>query len=620
VARVPLTQVVARASVLALALSAFGAATASAQVCSKTWSSSDGSWASAADWIPAGVPGPNDDVCLTGPGAYTVTVPAIAGGAQARSLTVGDAAGGAKVLEIDGQSVPNGGVTQRDTPLTVANGGTIAANGRIVLNATDGGTTRTPGEIAGGSATLAGGTFTNEGTILAQSSSPRMQKDYLRAPIVNAAGGTVEVTSGLLWYDSGATFQNNGAVRAVGTGNLVFTTDPALSATPTRMVNAGSVLTNGRVQMELAGWTQAGGSVTGGTGEGVHISNGALDYQSGTGDFILSQQLGGSATGYLSGTIPAGQTVRIEGGSSGPAESPPWTEVLTGAAVVNRGTLWLVAANDTPDRAGGAAIVSGAQLLNYGTINAAVERYADGYDHADYLRMDVTNEPGGVISIGAPVAQDSGTSFINHRTVTLYADYVLSRRSGAPAPSTFTNAPDGTIAFSVSSARPPTFEIQRGATFVAGGTVLPALAKRVATAQGLEFALFPIVGGTFAGRFASVGGGFSADYRHAGYVGVVYGTTVGSVSPGRGSLSVRLSCPADGPTCPRATIRATVRGVLVATRSGAVGAGRTKTFALRLNRVGRRLLAHSPGPLAVRVVVTSHGRTLATRSARVLRL
>ena len=86
------------------------------------------------------------------------------------------------------------------------------------------------------------------------------------------------------------------------------------------------------------------------------------------------------------------------------------------------------------------------------------------------------------------------------------------------------------------------------------------------------------------------------------------------------ALSAFGAATASAQVCSKTWFSATVGGVFVATRSGAVGAGRTKTFALRLNRVGRRPLAHSPGTLAVRVVVTSHGRTLATRSARVLRV
>jgi hypothetical protein len=639
VARVPLTQVVARASLLALALAALGAGSASAQACTKTWASSDGSWTSAADWSPAGVPGPNDDVCLTGAGSYTLRVPAIAGGAQARSLTVGDAAGGAKVLEIDGESVPNGGVTQQDTRLTVADGGTISPNGSIVLNATDDGTTRTPGEIPGGSATLAGDTFTNEGTILARSSSPRMQKDYLRAGIVNTAGGTVDVTSGLLWYDSGATFQNNGTVRAVGTGNLVFTTDPNLSATPTRMVNAGSVLTSGGVEVERAGWTQAGGSVT---GDNVYISNGALDYQSGTGSFVLSEPLGGTATSTLSGTIPQGSGVIIRGGTFGTAESRPWTVQLTGAEVVNRGVLMLDAFADTATGQGGPATVQGAPLRNYGTIRVLAENSPGFSAYPDYVRTNVTNEPGGEIDVSGSVVQDSGSSLVNHGTFTILdGRYALSAGPLSTATSTFTNAPDGAIGFNISSLAPPTFEIGPGGAFFAGGALLPATVGIFKVAQGGELRLFPITGGAVGGRFARVEYGFGADYSHGDFIGVLYGTVVRRVSPGRGSLSVTLSCPAGRTACPKAIVSATakervrvasgtgshrrtrirVRTVLVGTTSGAIAAGSTRTLVLTLNRAGRRLLAHAPGTLGVRVVVASSGGTkIATRGVRVLRL
>jgi molybdopterin biosynthesis enzyme MoaB len=59
--------------------------------------------------------------------------------------------------------------------------------------------------------------------------------------------------------------------------------------------------------------------------------------------------------------------------------------------------------------------------------------------------------------------------------------------------------------------------------------------------------------------------------------------------------------------------------VLVGTTRGAIGAGRSRTLVLKLNRAGRRLLAHAPDTLAVRVVVTSGGTKIATRDVQVLR-
>lgn len=625
----------ARTAAAALALAGVGVLSARAEACTKTWDAASGSWTSATSWTPAGVPGPSDDVCLSAAGSYTVTVPAIAGGVQVRSLTVGGGTG-SQTLEIVGQSVPDAGVTQHGSSLNAANGGTIASNGEIVLDATDGGTTATPGETAGGSATLAGGAFTNNGVILALSESAMQLRDHLRVPLTNAAGGTVQVAGGFLDYDNGTTFQNDGTLRVDGASYFLVRTDPLLSATPSQLTNAGSVVASGGVNVEGATWTQAGGSVT---GDIVRIANGALDYRSGTGSFILSEQFG-PTPGRLSGTIPAGQTVTVSGGSFGWPDLSGWIVQLAGDQVVNRGTLVFESGDDDQAVKGGPAVVQGSPLLNYGTISARGGRYGDSTTYPVYLRSNVTNMAGGSINVQGVVMQDSGNAVVNDGTVQLDGRYVLSTSSVATGSSTFANPPDGTISLSIFASSPGRFEVGDGSTLNAGGTLLPTLAVGYRAAQGQVFAALPITGGRIAGRFATVGGGFSADYSHTAFIGVRYGARVGPVQGGRGMLTVPLACPAGGATCPKLVVRLTaverakvrvgkgthrrthlrVRTVAIASGGVTLAAGRERTLTLRLNALGRRLLARSAGRLAATVVVLAGGRTLATTRVRVRRL
>jgi hypothetical protein len=314
---------------------------------------------------------------------------------------------------------------------------------------------------------------------------------------------------------------------------------------------------------------------------------------------------------------------------------------LTGAEVVNRGVLTLDAIADTPSGQGGPAIVEGAWLRNYGTIRLLAEGNHESTGYSDFLQTNVTNVPGGEIEVSGRAVQGSGSALVNHGTFTILdGAYKLSSAPFSTETSTFTNAPGGAIGFSISSLSPPIFEIGPGGVLFAGGALQPATVGTFKVAQGGELRLFLLTGGAVGGRFESVGFGFGADYSHSDFIGVVYGTVVRKVSPGRGSLSVTLSCPAGGEMCPKAIVGATakervrvttgkgterrtrirVRTVLVGRTSGAMAAGSTRTLVLQLNRAGRRLLAQAPGTLVARVVVTSGGTKIATRGVRVFRL
>jgi hypothetical protein len=182
-------------------------------------------------------------------------------------------------------------------------------------------------------------------------------------------------------------------------------------------------------------------------------------------------------------------------------------------------------------------------------------------------------------------------------------------------------------------------------------------------AANQEFQPFLLTGGTFTGTFASAGNGFSADYTHElaspAYVAAVYGTApaptptgpapavthptahVASIAGGKGSLTVKLSCPSGGGACAALGIKAVVfehlrgkRLISVTARAGkkqahvstkavtlgsaslSLAAGASKTSTLKLNATGRALLARFH-KLVATVTVQSAGKLLRSASVSI---
>src|SRR5580692_1259761 len=79
---------------------------ASGAGCTKTWNGGSGSWETASDWTPTGVPGSGDDVCINAVGTYTVT---LSGNNSIAALDVGGGAGGTQTLLIQPNSSLNVG-------------------------------------------------------------------------------------------------------------------------------------------------------------------------------------------------------------------------------------------------------------------------------------------------------------------------------------------------------------------------------------------------------------------------------------------------------------------------------------------------------------------------------
>ncbi len=157
-----------RTLVVSLVVVAFlGASAANAAAACDSWTNAaGGSWATASNWSTGVVPSTSDDVCITLPGTYTVTLApySSAGGDIVASLTIGGGAGTQTLDELGAASVTGSNETNNETRLGVTNAVTIASSGALILDATAGGTP-TPGEPAGGTAELSAGSLVNGGAI-----------------------------------------------------------------------------------------------------------------------------------------------------------------------------------------------------------------------------------------------------------------------------------------------------------------------------------------------------------------------------------------------------------------------------------------------------------------------
>src|ERR1700722_11922617 len=97
--------------------------------CSIAWTGlgGDGNWNTAANWSPMAVPGSGDDVCITTPGTYTVTLSGSV--ATVKSLTLGGSSG-TQTLAVDATDFCGGATNAK---LALSGGGSVSSNGTIEL-------------------------------------------------------------------------------------------------------------------------------------------------------------------------------------------------------------------------------------------------------------------------------------------------------------------------------------------------------------------------------------------------------------------------------------------------------------------------------------------------------
>ena len=634
-----------------IVLGAFAASATAAQACTIYWTNATGgSWDTATNWSTGTIPATTDDVCITLPGTYTVTLGAtggLNGGANVHSLTLG-AAGGTQTLDIAGQDYNYEGETYNSTTLSLAAASTINAGGELILDATGGGDPVSGGNQAGGIAVLDSAALANAGQIVAQSDDATWQ-EYYEGTLTNQSSGSIEVNSGskltLPSPNTGGvapsysySLTNDGAVGVASGAALVLAAGLGNSGA---FVNNGPVTNNGAITAVNQGgqmtWTQSGGSLS---GNPVVMQNGAWLVDSvGSGSFLFNY-----SGGALSGTIPAGQTVTVQGEvfSSGGENYNSTTLGLNAngntSPVVNDGTLVLDAPG-TGSTSGGDTFLTNGSLVNNGTLITQVEDPT----WIDNLQANITNASAGNIDLNSgTLISNAAETTTNSGTVTVApgAQWELDE-AGA-----LVNASGGTLVPEIASAASlGTFQVtgpccNGPGLITAGGTLAPKLVGGFTPAAGQEFKVFLLNGGKFTGMFGALGAGFTGDYANEtaspAYVGVLYGKrasvlSVGAIGVAKNKLSVAFSCSDGSRACPVASIvgritehfrgqkliavtarshaKTKTKVVIVASAASTLAPGATRHASIALNSTGRALLARFH-KLTIKITVSVGGKAV----------
>jgi hypothetical protein len=638
---------------LTLATLATTAAAAQAATCSDNWTNtSGGDWNTSADWS-AGIPGSGADVCITAPGIYTVTLGANgaqSGGANINSLTLGGSSG-TQTLDVEGQDYNYGGETYNSTTLTLNNASSITGSGKLILDATSTGAGVSGGNLAGGSAILDTNTLTNAGQIVAQSEDSTWQ-EYFEGELTDEASASLDVNSGKLTMPSpnGGGIAPSYAYSVTNDGSMTVASN-ATVVLAAGLGDAGDFVNNGPVTNDgsITGvnqggqmtWTQSGGSES---GNPVVLETGAWLVDSvGTGSFLFNYE-----SGELSGTIPAGQTVTVQGevfnsgGENYNSTGLGLNANSNTAPVTNDGTLVLDAPG-SGSASGGSTYLTSGTLDNNGTFTSQVE----DSNWTNILQASIVNGTSGKIDLNSGTLNSSGSVTTSNSGIVTVAPGALWLFEEA---GTLVNEASGTIVPEIASATSyGSFQLispccNGAGAFTAGGTLAPKLVGGFTPAAKEEFPIVALDGGTFTGKFASVGSGFGADYTKEtaspAFVGVVYGASasatptlsVRKISSSGANLRVKLSCAKSG-KCLNLRIVATVKEhlkgskvqavtanahaakkaktkvVVVASATKTLAAGATKTFSIKLNATGRKLLARFH-KLTVLATVRVGGKTV----------
>ena len=331
----------------------------STPACTDTWIGlSGGNWSTAADWSTGAVPGPSDVACITKAGASSYTV-VLKSGTNVAGLMVGAPSGTTKqTLEVEA----DGGTLYLDL-----NGpSTVNQKGVLVMTSACWTT-----ELAGT------GSLDNYGQLETVTGAGGGREFYL--DIVNEPGGKMSIGSG-----AGATDQRESSLTNEGTLTV--------QAARLRLRSAGKrcVHPSGRHDRQQG---HPGGRLL-----DDHAVRRHRDRQPDRDVRRHAQRLGlpGGytvlANSTLSGKIPRGQTVTVDGNSS------TGVTLLISGNVANHGTF--VMTSDASTGGGNTWVeeVSGTTptFKNYGTFETV---QGDGWTR--YIWVKVINEPGGTMDLGA---------------------------------------------------------------------------------------------------------------------------------------------------------------------------------------------------------------------------
>jgi hypothetical protein len=364
--------------------SAAAAPRSTTPACTDTWvgpTTGTQQWSTTSDWS-SGLPSSSSVVCIKHAGTYTVQ---LTSSASIDALVVGGAKSGTQTLQVDGSTT--------DVALNLTASSEVASGGVLALDPTSSGYADIDG---------AGGVTINSGGALSTAGTGSAQPAYIQTPIINQSGGTVTINSPSSQQDTATLTTNQGTFKVSSTGSLQLSGDASF-------LNGGTLAVSGSMSQSGGDFTQSGGSET---GSPVVLSSTDLIDSAGAGGFDVR------GSGSLSGTIPSGQTVTVDGTSTDVALS-------LASVVIDDGTLSLApTANGYADLngAGGVSVASG------GVLSTAASSGAQ----PAYLQTPILNQSGGKVAIGAPnTEQDEATQTTNDGTFTVSSTAALTLSGNA---------------------------------------------------------------------------------------------------------------------------------------------------------------------------------------------
>jgi len=394
-----------------------------AATCTNSWqgpTTGTTDWnASAANWS-AGFPTASGVTCISLAGTYTVVLKA---DVNLGALQVGGGASGVQTLKVDG-SVTNVSVTLA-TPSLVGNGG------ELLLAPSTG-----FGLVSG-----AGGLTVNSGGTLATAGPSNTA--YLRTNITNQAGGTMSIGAANSLQDVGTATTNNGTLTVSAAGHLAVGGVGAFT-------NSGAIALTGSITIGNATYTQNSGSISG--NPVIMSGGGTLADAGGTGSIDVTGSIN------VSGVIPSGQTVTVDGSITNVTLNATSALTDSGTLVLNPST--------------GFAWLGGSDL----TVTSGGVFATGGSGNISYLRSNITNQSGGTVNIsGSNTRQDQSTTTTNNGTFTvaLGGAYLAS---GGGSSFGFVNAGSLTITGSLTivsdSFTQTSGSISGNAVVLSGGSIL----------------------------------------------------------------------------------------------------------------------------------------------------
>jgi hypothetical protein len=335
------------------------------------------------------------------------------------------------------------------------------------------------GGYGGGDAWVTGGgslTVASGGTLRATGPSDS-SGDYIQVPLTNEAGGTVDFavlgppptdSRAGTSFDNGTSTVNSGTFDIAHGASVLFTEGSTFTQSAGTLKVGGSLMVSGdRAKFILAGGTESGGP--------VHVLSATLVEGPGTIGFDLT----GICT--LTGDIPAGQTVTLNGRPSNASVYLTGLTTVKGALVLAAGGSSYVNVN----YAKGTSLAVGSG----GTLSTTAPSDSSG----DYIQVPLTVQAGGKVDIAASTDFADDTPTVNAGTFDIAhgGQVVLGDRS------TLTNKATGTLGVTV-DAKTKTVSGITGPGVALNGKL--AVTTMGSSAVGYSYVA---IGGPVTGRFSS---------------------------------------------------------------------------------------------------------------------